>query len=72
MDSMSELPNITLITPEITLFLNALNKQKEEQRLFQFLNGLDDQFNTQRSHLLLNNPLPSVEIACSVLQQEES
>lgn len=72
LDSMSELPKLNNITPELVVFLAALNKQNEEQRLFQFLNGLDDHFNSQRSQLLLNSPLPSVEAACALLQQEES
>ena len=72
LDSMNELPRIVNITQEIVVFLNALNTQKEEQRLFQFLNGLDDHFSSQRSQLMLNTPLPSVENACSLLQQEES
>ncbi|GKD67850.1 cysteine-rich receptor-like protein kinase 8 [Tanacetum coccineum] len=71
LDSMNELPRIINITPEIVIFLNALNTQNEEQRLFQFLNGLDDHFSTQRSQLLMNSPLPSVKTACALLQQED-
>jgi len=53
LNGMNELPKITVVTDEIAIFLQALTKQKEEQRLFQFLNGLDDQYGSQRSQLLL-------------------
>ncbi|GJR24907.1 hypothetical protein Tco_0973434 [Tanacetum coccineum] len=65
-------PVIARITPEITAFLNALRKQKEEQRLFQFLNGLEEKYSHQRSQFLMINPLPNVENAFSLIQQEES
>ncbi|GKB60306.1 retrovirus-related pol polyprotein from transposon TNT 1-94 [Tanacetum coccineum] len=72
LDSMIVLPRLVTVTPEMSVFLIAVEKQKEEQRLFQFLNGLDDCYSAQRSQLLLINPLPSVENACAVIQQEES
>lgn len=70
--ALNELPKLNQTTTEISEFVKALTKQYEEQKLFQFLNGLDDVYNPQRSQLLLQNPLPSVETACFVLQQEES
>ncbi|GKC52122.1 hypothetical protein Tco_1074867 [Tanacetum coccineum] len=54
------------------VFLAALNKQKEEQRPFQFLNGLENHLSHQRSQILMIDPLLSVENACSLLQQEET
>ncbi|KAL2944837.1 hypothetical protein RDABS01_033184 [Bienertia sinuspersici] len=65
LDAMSNLPPITLMTPEVQAFVNALNKQREEGRLFQFLNGLDNNYGSKRSHILMFSPLPSVEEACA-------
>ncbi|GJW17122.1 cysteine-rich receptor-like protein kinase 8 [Tanacetum coccineum] len=74
LDSLNSLPTIVRITHEITIstFLNALSKQKEDQRLFQLLNGLEDCYSHQRSQILIMNPLPNVESVCSLIQQEES
>ena len=42
LDNLNVLPVIGNVTNEVSVFLTPLSKQKEEQRLFQFLNGLDD------------------------------
>lgn len=36
------------------------------------MNGIDDACISIRSQLLMNNPLPSVEVACATIQQEEN
>ncbi|XP_057247552.1 uncharacterized protein LOC104884395 [Beta vulgaris subsp. vulgaris] len=71
-ESMNLLPTVNNPTEEMGKFIDNINLQKEESRLFQFLNGLDPKYGTHRSQLLMLNPLPTVETACSVLQQEES
>nr|GEX62112.1 cysteine-rich RLK (receptor-like protein kinase) 8 [Tanacetum cinerariifolium] len=68
----NESRKLVTVTPEMSVFLIAVEKQKEEQRLFKFLNGLDESYNAQKSQLLLINPLPTVENACVVIQQKES
>ena len=72
LDNLNVFPVIGNVTNEVSVFLTALSKQKEEQRLFQFLNGLDDHYSHQRSQILMITPFPNVENACSLLQQEES
>ncbi|PWA51446.1 hypothetical protein CTI12_AA427660 [Artemisia annua] len=62
----------SVVSQEVSVFLAVLSKQKEDQRFFQFSNGLDEHYSNQRSQILMIVPLPSVENACSLLQWEES
>ncbi|XP_074326527.1 uncharacterized protein LOC141664474 [Apium graveolens] len=71
-DSMNIVPTVSVLTPEIAALLKAIADMKEEAKLFQFLNGLDDAYRAQRSRLLMMSSLPSVEVACVAIQQEES
>ncbi|XP_048492803.1 uncharacterized protein LOC125493466 [Beta vulgaris subsp. vulgaris] len=71
LESLTNYPAITNVNAEITAFIEAVNQQKEEKKLFQFLNGLDLGYGSLRSHMLLVSPLPSVDIAVSMVQQED-
>lgn len=71
-ESMNLLPTIKTVTADIEALLKAIDVMKEESKLFQFLNGLNDKFSPQRSQLLMISPLPTVETTCAVIQQEES
>ncbi|KAL2941424.1 Retrovirus-related Pol polyprotein from transposon TNT 1-94 [Bienertia sinuspersici] len=71
-EDLNQLPAITHMNPEIRAFVEALNKRREEEHLFQFLNGLNEDYAQQRSQLLMQTPLPTVEGACASLQQEEA
>lgn len=70
LDAMNALPVITTSTADTIMLLKTVHMQKEESKLFHFLNGLDDAYSSIRSQLLMSNPLPSVEVACATIQQE--
>ncbi|XP_071719591.1 uncharacterized protein [Rutidosis leptorrhynchoides] len=73
LDSLNQLPRFNVAALDvINLLLATINLQKEEQHLFQFLNGLDEHFRSLRSQLLLLSPSSSVETACSMKQLEEA
>ncbi|XP_074377467.1 uncharacterized protein LOC141718989 [Apium graveolens] len=71
LDSMNLLPVITTVSPEVTALLQ-LKLRGLNLGCFVFLNGLNKVYGPMRSQLLMNHPLPNVETACAVIQQEES
>lgn len=71
-ESMNMLPIVTMVAEDVTFLLTTLANQKAESKLFQFLNGLDDCYAALRSQLLMQNPIPTFDMAYSVIQQEES
>ncbi|KAL2928955.1 Retrovirus-related Pol polyprotein from transposon TNT 1-94, partial [Bienertia sinuspersici] len=67
-EDLNQLPAITHMNLEINAFIQAMEKRREEEHLFQFLNGLNEEYAQQRSQLLMQTPLPTVEGACASLQ----
>ncbi|KAI5328853.1 hypothetical protein L3X38_028250 [Prunus dulcis] len=52
--------------------MKAHNEQKEEDRMMQFLMGLNDTYNGARSNILMMTPLPNVRQASSLVIQDET
>lgn len=49
----------------------VVHKAKQDQRLIQFLMGLNEMYTPVRGSILMMNPLPSIAQAFSILIQEE-
>lgn len=64
LDAINTLPAVASHAADVLKLLQAITVQKEESRLFQFLNGLNDTFNHQRSQLLMITPLPAYSRKC--------
>lgn len=64
---------ILLVRIYIYIYIyKAHDDQREEDRLMQFLMGLNDSYNTVRSNILMMSPLPNVRQAYSLVIQEET
>lgn len=73
--------NLTALWNELDMILPPLNcmcgarnvavKREENQKLMQFLNGLNDGYESVRSQVLFLDPLPSVDRAYSMILQVE-
>lgn len=72
LDALTLHPTITQPNAETTAYVESVRKHHEELKLFQFLDGIDEMYHSQRSQILLMSPLPTVEEACNIIQQEES
>lgn len=68
LESLTTLPIFTTVTVDIIKLINVLQVQREEQKLFRFLNGLDEIYGAQRSQMLMMSNLPSVETAYSYIE----
>nr|KYP62225.1 hypothetical protein KK1_016751 [Cajanus cajan] len=69
--ALRETPSCTCNVKCICKFANTAKRNKEVGYVIFFLKGLNDQYNTVRSHILMMEPLPSISKAFShALQQE--
>ncbi|KAL2894891.1 tRNA N6-adenosine threonylcarbamoyltransferase [Bienertia sinuspersici] len=67
LESLAIIPPLTKMSIELSPYVHALYKQKEEHKLFQFLSGIDDTYSMQRSHMQHQAILPSVEEAYNMI-----
>ncbi|KAL2895109.1 Retrovirus-related Pol polyprotein from transposon RE1 [Bienertia sinuspersici] len=72
LESLSVMHAITEINTEIRNYIRALYKFEEEEKLFQFLSGIDEAYGPQTSQILMKFVLPTVDEACNLIQQEDS
>ncbi|KAL2928660.1 Retrovirus-related Pol polyprotein from transposon TNT 1-94 [Bienertia sinuspersici] len=72
LEDLTVYPAITQMSTEMTAYVNFKHQQEEEQKLFQFLNGLDEINGAIRTNILMQSVLPTASQACSTIQQEES
>ncbi|XP_074298881.1 uncharacterized protein LOC141629850 [Silene latifolia] len=64
-------PPVTQVTAEVNAWLTTQHKERDEIKLFQFLHGLNSSYAIMRSHVLMMNPLPTMEEAAAIFQHEE-
>ncbi|KAL2938151.1 Retrovirus-related Pol polyprotein from transposon TNT 1-94 [Bienertia sinuspersici] len=72
LQELTNYPPISDMNTEMAAYVAFRQKLDEEQRLFQFLNGLDETYSAIRSTILMVDPLPTAEVACRMISQEES
>ncbi|XP_071687077.1 uncharacterized protein [Rutidosis leptorrhynchoides] len=72
-DAMTSIPACTCGAGACTCAAGIASKNLiNQQKLMQFLMGLDDDYMAIRSNLLMRDPLPDVKVAYSVVSREES
>lgn len=72
LENLTTYPPISEMNPEMVNYVSFRQKQQEEMKLFQFLNGLDEVNSPIRTHILMRTTLPDASKACSIISQEES
>lgn len=72
LEDLTNYPTITEMSNEVVEYVKYKQQQEDEQKLFQFLNGLDEVNGAIRTQLLMQTVLPTADEACNVVQQEES
>ena len=55
-----------------TTDIATFNRLRQEDRLFQFLTGINDRFDADRKKILRTVPLPTVEVAYATIRRETS
>lgn len=71
-DSLTIYPIIAEHNGDTATYTKIIKQMMDEQHLYQFLMHLDEDYAGVRSNLLMRSPLPTLQEAVSMLQQEEA
>ncbi|KAL2922855.1 DNA polymerase 1 [Bienertia sinuspersici] len=72
MKAFNIMPSLAEMNPEITTYVHALQNHQEEQRLFQFLSGLDESYSHQRSQVQLMVKLHKINVGHARCVEKEA
>ncbi|XP_025692632.1 uncharacterized protein [Arachis hypogaea] len=65
------IPNCVMCNEDCKCGLAKMREYREESYTVRFLRGLNEQYSTVRSHIMLMNPIPDINTAFSLLTQQE-
>ncbi|XP_019430194.1 PREDICTED: uncharacterized protein LOC109337635, partial [Lupinus angustifolius] len=71
LEALRSIPSCTCVIKCKCRMVKIIKEQRESEYVICFLKGLNDEFSTTRSQILLLEPLPSINKAFSLLQQQE-
>ncbi|XP_019414617.1 PREDICTED: uncharacterized protein LOC109326386 [Lupinus angustifolius] len=71
LESLRPLPSCQCETKCKCQMMKIVKNHRDVEYVICFLKGLNDEFNTIKAHILLMEPLPQINKACSLLLQQE-
>ncbi|XP_061343371.1 uncharacterized protein LOC133289455 [Gastrolobium bilobum] len=71
LDNLKPLPNCVCAVPCVCGAITRMREYREQEQVIRFLRGLNDQFASVRSQIMLISPLPNINRSFSLVSQQE-